>query len=317
MSVSRHVPAAPLPYAQGSNARRHLYFAGVVAASILVYWKTLSSLAVFSLHEESSSHLLLIPIVSIYLLYSERKRIFISVRSQVVPGVLLILAGVIFHWLVANRFSAAEEQWVLPAATLSIVLIWVGAFESFYGPDVLRVASFPLGFLLLMVPIPESILERVIYFLQSGSTDIAYFIFRLFGVPVLRHGFLLSVPGVTIEVAKECSGIRSSMALFITCLLAAHLFLRTTWRKLLFVLLAVPMALVKNGIRISTLTLLSIDVDPGFLTGDLHRRGGFVFFLLALLILALVLMFLEKTERIHYPESSGIPVKTETGPLPG
>ena len=193
-----------------------------------------------------------------------------------------------------DRARAAGQEWLLSAETVSLVLIWVGAFTFFYGATTLRAAAFPMAFLLLMVPIPESILGRVINLLQSGSTDIAYFLFRTAGVPVLRQGFLLTVPGVTIEVAKECSGIRSSMALFITCLLAAHLFLRTGWRKLLFVLLAFPVALIKNGVRIVTLTLLSVYVDPSFLTGNLHHKGGIVFFLLALLILAPVLMLLEK-----------------------
>jgi exosortase len=128
---------------------------------------------------------------------------------------------------------------------------------------------------------------------------------------VLRDGFLLTVPGVTIEVAKECSGIRSSMALLITCLIAAHLFLRTTWKRALFALLALPLALVKNGIRIVTLTLLSVYVDPSFLTGNLHHKGGFVFFLLALAILAPVLLLLEKSERVRRPPIPIVPAKSE------
>ena len=309
------MPIELIPDVGAFNSRRHLYFAGVVAASILLYWKTLSALATFSLHEESSSHLLLIPIVSIYLLYSERKRIFAIVQSQAVLGIVLMLAGAIFHW--TTVFRATGQEWLLSAETVSLVLIWIGAFTFFYGATALRAGAFPMAFLLLMVPIPESILGRVINLLQSGSTDIAYFLFRTAGVPVLRQGFLLTVPGVTIEVAKECSGIRSSMALFITCLLAAHLFLRTGWRKLLFVLLAFPVALIKNGVRIVTLTLLSVYVDPSFLTGNLHHKGGIVFFLLALLILAPVLMLLEKSERIHNLQTAGVSVKPEAGLLPG
>jgi exosortase len=163
-----------------------------------------------------------------------------------------------------------------------------------------------------MVPLPPTLLDRSIYLLQQGSTEIAYLLFKALGVPVLREGFLLTVPGVTIEVARECSGIRSSVALFITCLLAAHLFLRTKWRMLVFVLLAFPLAIIKNGIRITTLTLLSVYVDPGFLTGRLHHEGGFVFFLLALAILFPVLVLLQKSEA-HTRASGLIPQKTESG----
>jgi exosortase len=147
--------------------------------------------------------------------------------------------------------------------------------------------------------LPQPIVDRIVYFLQRGSTEIAFLLFRAVGVPVLRQGFILSLPTVTIEVAQECSSIRSSIALVITCLLAAHLFLRTKWKMLLFVLLSIPLSVIKNGIRITTLTLLAVYVDPGFLTGDLHRKGGFVFFLLALAILFPILLKLQKTE--HFP----------------
>lgn len=112
----------------------------------------------------------------------------------------------------------------------------------------------------------------------------------------LRQGFFLTVPGTTIEVTKECSGINSSVAPFITCLVAAHLFLRTPWKQILLVSLAIPLAILKNGIRIVTLPLLSIYVDPAFMTGRLNHQGGFVFFLFALAILAPVLKCLENSE---------------------
>jgi exosortase len=296
-----------------SAGRRHCYFAGFVAATVIVSWKALITLALFSLHEESSSHILLIPLISIYLLYFERKRISKSLRTGAVHRASLILAGaLVFLLFILERFFAEQASY-LPAAIFLLVVAWIGAFTLFYGISALRAAAFPLLFLLLMVPIPENILARTIYLLQSGSTDIAYFLFRAVGVPVFRQGFYLTLPGVIIEVAKECSGIRSSVALFITCLLAAHLFLRTPWKQLLFVLLAFPLALIKNGIRIVTLTLLSIYVDPSFLTGNLHHKGGFVFFLLALAILAPVLLFLEKSERFQRPSIPVAPAKTEGG----
>jgi exosortase/archaeosortase family protein len=97
-------------------------------------------------------------------------------------------------------------------------------------------------------------------------------------------------------VAKECSGIRSTQALLITCLLAGHLFLRANWRRAALLVAAVPVLIIKNGVRIATLTLLAVRVDPSFLTGRLHHQGGFVFFALAMLILLPLLWLLQKTE---------------------
>ena len=116
---------------------------------------------------------------------------------------------------------------------------------------------------------------------------------------MFRTGFELALPGLTIEVAKECSGIRSSLALLFTSLLAGHLLLRSAGRKTALALITVPLLMIKNGIRIVTLSTLAIYADPSFLTGKLHSEGGFVFFLLALAVLAPVLWFLQRAEASH------------------
>jgi exosortase len=279
------------------HARAHAAFVGLVILSVIIFWRTFHALTLFSLGQESSSHILLIPLVSIYLLWTERSRIFQVVQPAYLSGTMLVVAAIALYFFTASRWSIQDPEQFLPATTLAIVFLWLGGFLLCYGVTAWRRASFSLLFLLLMVPLPPALLDRSIYLLQQGSTEIAYLLFKTLGVPVFRQGFLLTVPGVTIEVARECSGIRSSVALFITCLLAAHLFLRTKWRMLVFVLLAFPLAIVKNGIRITTLTLLSVYVDPSFLTGRLHHEGGFVFFLLALAILFPVLLLLQKSER--------------------
>ncbi len=152
-----------------------------------------------------------------------------------------------------------------------------------------------------MIPPPGFLLIRIVQWLQEGSTEVSFLIFRALGIPVFRHGFVLAVPGVAIEVAQECSSIRSSIALFITCLLAGHLFLQKPWKTAVLVVLSLPLSVIKNGIRISTLTLLSLYVNPGFLHGRLHRDGGFVFFLIALALLYPVFRILEKKERRAAP----------------
>lgn len=294
------------------DGRAHAAFAALVVLSVLIFWKALYELVVFSLNQESSSHILLIPLVSAYLLYTERSRIFRTVQPSLYAGGAVILAAFALYVFAKIWLPVHEPDEFLTVAALAIVAAWLGAFLLCYGSVAWRGASFSLLFLLLIVPLPPPLLDRSIYLLQQGSTEIAYLLFKAVGVPVFRQGFVLAVPGVTIEVAKECSGIRSSLALLITCLLAAHLFLRTTWRKLVFALLALPLAIVKNGIRITTLTLLSVYVNPGFLSGRLHRQGGFVFFFLALAILFPMLVLLQKSEGKAVGNSS-IGVKTEDG----
>lgn len=276
-------------------AQQHATFAVFLLASGLIFWKTWAALIEYSLQNESASHILIIPIVAFCLLYFERNRIFQKNSPALVSGLAVVVAAVALFWLATRLSDAGNDRLSLEA--LALVTLWIGGFIGCYGLDVARAALFPLLFLLLMVPWPSVILDRVIVWLQAGSTDITYAIFKAVGVPVFRSGFTLRLPGVAIEVASECSGIRSSMALLITCALAAHLYLRTKWKMILFVLLVIPLSIVKNGIRIATLTLLSLYVDPSFLKGSLHRDGGFVFFFLALAMLFPVLRLLEKTEK--------------------
>ena len=295
------------------NAKRHASFIALIAASGLAFYKTLGALIAYSLSNASSSHIILIPLVAFFLLYVERQHIFRATTTSLASGISLMLAGIILYWLATRPPFPQDGNWPLSIGAFSVVLVWIGGFLLCYGLAAFRAGAFPLLFLLLMIPFPDVVLDRVIHALQTGSTEIAYLAFQLVGTPVMRQGFVLAVPGVKIEVAQECSSIRSSMALFITCLLAAHLYLRTGWKMFLFVLLSLPVSVIKNGIRIATLTLLSIYVDPGFLTGKLHREGGFVFFLIALLILCPVFLWMEKSDKPHGPVQSVVHAQgTET-----
>src|SRR5207245_3160847 len=107
------------------------------------------------------------------------------------------------------------------------------------------------------------------------------------------------------------SGIRSSLALVITSLLTGHLLLRLAWTKAVLILATFPLLIVKNGIRIVTLTVLSIYVDPGFLAGSLHHQREIIFFLLALIFLAPVLWLLEKWERTERRAHQQAPLRLQ------
>jgi exosortase len=151
-------------------------------------------------------------------------------------------------------------------------------------------------FLLLLVPPPEFVIDGFVEWLRSGSAAVTNVLFALSGTPVLRHGYVFVLPGVAIDIAPECSGIRSALAMLIICLLAGYLYLRTGWARTVLLVATLPMLVVKNGIRIVTLTLLAVHVDPSFLTGRLHHQGGFVFFMIGLLILWPLLLGLQKAE---------------------
>ena len=92
-------------------------------------------------------------------------------------------------------------------------------------------AAFPFAFLIFMVPLPDSVVDWLETASKLASAEAAALFFSISGTPVLRDGTLFQLPGIVIQVAQECSGIRSSLVLFITSLLASYLFLKSPWRR--------------------------------------------------------------------------------------
>jgi exosortase len=193
--------------------------------------------------------------------------------------------------------SAAPQ---VSITALCVAITWIGLFVSYYGFQTARTAMLPLFLLFFIVPLPDRVLGAAITYLQHGSAVLSYYLFRGLGVAALRDGTAISLPGLEIDVAPQCSGIRSSMSLLILVLAGANLYLRSSWNKLLLVVAVVPLVIVKNAIRIVTLSALALYVDPRFLSGNLHRSGGIFFFLIAVVILVPLVLLMQRLERRSY-----------------
>jgi exosortase len=279
------------------SSTRLLLFFLAAGLSTLLFLKPVVGIVHLSLSQPDASHLLLIPLLAAWLVWIERTSIFQAVfydlKSALWVYGFALLLGVLIWWKGADISS----DWHLTIYAVGLVLSWVACFLLAFGSRAAQIAKFPLAFLLLFVPIPAPILDRLIYYLQWGSTEVTSFLFDLSGIPVLREGFVFHLPRYSIFVAKECSGIRSSLALFVLTLIVAHFSLRTFWRKALFIVIGLLVMIVKNGVRIFALSALANYVNPNFLFGSLHRQGGVVFFILGLLLLLPVLRILVRTEQ--------------------
>ncbi|MGH9512828.1 MAG: exosortase/archaeosortase family protein [Terriglobales bacterium] len=286
---------------------RDLLFFALVAAPVLVCWREILTVLLLAWHVDEYTHILLIVPVSVALIYLERGKLRRNAGYAPIAGMLVgslsiaIMVGLKTHMLGSGEGS-------LTIAIFSLVLFWMAAIVGCFGMDVFRALMFPFLFLFLLVPPPMFVLDKAILFLQSASTVATYDVFKLTGLPVLKSGFILTFPTLQIEVAKECSGIRSSIMLLLTGLILAHLFLRSFWSKVVFVLLILPLSVIKNAIRIFTLSMLGMYVDPGFLRGRLHHEGGIVFFLIALAGLLFFLWILQRAGGTRaQPDSSVTP----------
>jgi len=273
-----------------------LWFVLFLAFSLLFFGKHLDALVRLSLGDDRYSHVLLIPLISASLLYLQRRSVFNRPSYCPSKGIPLLAVGMLLFYLAQERLPALSANDRLSVVVLAIVLLWMAGFILCYGSQPFRIALFPWLFLLLMIPIPTVALDSIVLALQKGSAAMTYALFKLLGVPVLWQHFKFLLPGVEIEIAEECSGIRSSLSLFITSILAGYVFLQSDWRKIVFSLLTVPVVIFKNALRIVTISCLGVYVDPGFLHGRLHRYGGLPFSLISLGILVPFLLALQKSE---------------------
>ncbi len=253
------------------------------------------------MRDDTYSYVLLIPFLFAWLLYLDRKQSLPAVALSIWPSAAFLVIGLLLAFSPSRCISCSSTT-NLSLYSASFVLLLIGGFMLILGYARARASAFSLSFLIFAIPIPEFLLAKVIYWLQAGSAAVASILFDLSGAPVLREGFIFRLPRISIEVAQECSGIRSSMALLILALVLAHFAFRPFWKKLIFVVAGLCMMLIKNGIRIASLTLLANYVNPNFLYGKLHHQGGIVFFLIGLALLFPVFWYLRKGELSDAPQ---------------
>lgn len=277
------------------SAWHHLCFVAFGAASVLALQTPIRALLALSFHDDRYSHIPFVLLIGLLLIYLERRKIFDTARFSP-QGLPLLLAGVIAYCFYLRTARLLNQNDRLCFAATALIAVWMAGFAFCYGGSCFKAALFPLLFLLLMIPIPSRVLDQIVVLLQRGSAAATYALFRVFGVPVFRSGMTFALPGINIEVAKECSGIRSATSLFLTTLLAAHIFLKSSWRKIFLCALTIPVAILKNAVRIVTLSSLGVYVDRSFLFGKLHHYGGLPFAVIALAMLAPVLLILQKSE---------------------
>lgn len=264
-------------------------------AGLAVLWALpLSSLARLALKSDIHSHVLLVPIVSAYVLWTERLKLPAAstpARSWAfLFGVLSIAA--------MGLGQAVQGNTLLSVRILGFVFAAQAAAAWFLGSPILRSGSFAFGFLFFMVPLPGAVIDLCETQLQHASAIASEWLFLATGVAHIRNGQFFQLPGITIEVAQECSGFRSTLVLLIVSVVAARMFLLSTWRRLALVLVIIPLGILRNGFRIWVLAVLTVNVDSRVIDSPLHHQGGPIFFVISLGPLFGFLWLLYRSERL-------------------
>jgi len=262
----------------------------------LLFVQPLSSLVLYAAHSYLNSHILLIPFISGYLLYIRRGQFLTAYRSSIIGaafigviGIVALAAGIGLR----GSLSANDELTLMTLAYVSFLS--AGGF-LFLGAKWIRAAVFPFAFLIFMVPMPDAMVIWLEDASANVSADAAALYFNLVGTPLVRHGRFLELPGIVLQVAQECSGIHSSLVLFITSLIGSQIFLRTWWGRIALVAFVIPLGILRNGFRILVIGLLCVHVNPQMINSGIHRHGGPIFFALSLIPLFLLLLWLRRLE---------------------
>lgn len=270
-----------------------LAFAAIVVA---VFGPSLFALAIHAAKSDLHSHILLIPLISGYLIYLRREQLpkkYGRAAGLATITVLISLAAVGVAFLL-QRSQAVSHNDYLALMALGFVSFLVSGAFFFLGRTWVQAAAFPIIFLLFIIPLPD----RAVDLLETGSklasAEAANLFFELTATPTLRDGTIFQLPGIVLEVARECSGIRSSWVLFITSIVAAHLFLNSPWRRIALVVFVIPLGIIRNGLRILVIGLLCVHIGPHMIHSLIHRRGGPLFFALSLVPLFFFLWWLRR-----------------------
>lgn len=272
----------------------------------VVFSFPLFQIALFAYRSEFHSHVLLVPFVSVYLIrlcltdgawrpVATAAGAAWNPWTAVWAGLsILAAAGYLLSWTMDRPLKGDDA---LALGALAIVFaVYAAACGRFARASVAEI-TFPLAFLLFFVPFPTFVMDGIEVALQHASAEVASWFFQLTNLPFLREGLTFGLPGITIKVAQECSGVRSSLVLFMTSLIASYLFLKQSPHRWILTVFTLILGVVRNAFRILVIAWLCVEMGPEMIHSAIHKRGGPLFFGLSLIPLGGLLWLLIRRER--------------------
>jgi exosortase len=244
-----------------------ILYASVIKDLVLQWWT-----------DPDYGHGFFVPLFSGYILWHERQR---WTKTEINPsnfGFLVMLGAVsllLLGSLGAEFFTSR----------FSLLVLLAGMILFLAGLKMLRAVSFPLGYLMWMIPIPVIIYNQITFPLQLIASRLATAGLELAQVPVLRDGNILIMSNYSLEVVEACSGIRSLMTLMALAVAYGYLVSPRRWVRYVLVALMVPIAIVTNAIRIMGAGILARHFGPAAAEGFLHEFSGWAIFVVAVLLM--------------------------------
>ena len=250
---------------------RAWWFGLLTVAVAVLYYDTLARLVRNWWEDPNFSHGFLVPAFAVFVAWQHRSELVKIPHRPKSWGLAVIIGSALM--LIVGTLGAE-----LFLARCSFIVLLAGMTVYFAGFAQFRALLFPWACLFSAVPLPAIILNEITFPLQLVAAQLAAQMLSLFGVPVLREGNILQIPSMSMEMADACSGIRSLVSLVLLAVVFGYVVhAKRSWRVLLAVL-AVPIAIFANGIRITTTGIVAQYWSPDRAEGFFHEFSGvFVF----------------------------------------
>jgi exosortase D (VPLPA-CTERM-specific) len=236
--------------------------------------------AVWNLQPEYS-HGVLIPVISLFLIWRERDALARIPFVGSWAGLLLVLAGVLM-WYVA------ELSTIYVIGQYAFLLVLYGLVLALVGPAVFRRLRMPLLILIFMIPLPAFFANTLSLKLQLFSSALGVEIIRLFGISVFLDGNVIDLGTYKLQVVEACDGLRYLFPLMTLAFIVAYLFRAAMWKRVVLFLLSIPIAILMNSLRIG---LIGVTVEywgVKMAEGVLHDFEGWVVFMISTIVLLAV-----------------------------
>jgi exosortase len=214
-----------------------------------------------------AGHLVFVPLVSAIILWTRRDRFPGSTSPANPTG--FALAGV---GLAMLGLAHASQSHTAHVASLVLTLAGLGLWLN--GPGWLRPAIFPIGFLLLLVPPSQVLVQAVSPSIQRFVAGFSAGTLTLLRIPVEQQGFVLRLPGATLSIDQGCNGLRFLLVLFVIATAFAQLLVPTPARRSLLMIMAIPAALLANAIRVTEIAVAAYLFGPQATSGWPHDYIG-------------------------------------------
>ena len=247
----------------------------------IVYWQVFQRLIEAWIVDGNYSHGWLIVPLAGYFAWERRARLAATpVRSSWFG--LVVLAGSILV-LLAGLYGSE-----LFLTRVSLVGTVAGIVLYLYGWAHLRILAFPIAFLLLMIPLPAIVFNKIAFPLQLFASRVGESAISAANIPVLREGNVLTLANTQLEVAEACSGIRSLVSLVTLGLVYGYFSDQRFWVRAVIVASTVPIAILANGARVAGTGIAAHYFGPKAAEGFFHEFSGWALFVVAFVMMLVV-----------------------------